>query len=248
MKDQVFKMYHHISLGENEICYECKKEGNIEIPLSIYYVGVNLPCHDSIFFIGKTAVGGEGIGPVINSSFTDSTTFGEESLDGLERLSGLRAYYSYTHEIIKHYYGSYEKGKRNVALSNIVKCNNTTTNDSTDYRRKDFCIKKLQTIWKEVDLLLPKKIVFYTNTYYDDFIDEFRPNLCESIEDIIDTNVMIGNKNSPFWHRRFYNKDGNIICDFLRLSHPQRMKKDEYVSCVVEWLFKNRQQNSTCDI
>jgi hypothetical protein len=234
-------MYQKISLGENEICNECKKEGDIEIPLSIYYVGKNLPCNDSVFFIGKTAVGGEGIGPIINSLFTDSTSFGEESLDGLERMSKIRAYYSYTHDIIKNYYGSYEMGKNNVALSNIVKCNNTTTNDSTDNRRKEYCINTLKTIWKEVDLISPKNIIFYTNTYYDDFIDAFRPELCTNFEDIIDSNIKIGKKNVPWWHRRFYDKKGYVICNLLRLSHPQRMKKDEYVARVVEWLESNRQ-------
>ena len=208
-------MYQDISIGNNEICKECNKEGIMEIPLSIYYIGENFINGDSILFVGKTAVGGEGIGPVVADAFTDATVFGKLSIDGEEENSNVRAFYSYTRNIISSYYGDYETGKKFIALTNIVKCNNTTTNDTTDYRTMDFCINKLGAIWKEFEILAPKRVIFYTNTYYDDFIDEFRPKNYEKFEDLSDKNIEIGSKNSPWWHRRFYDKNDKILCDIL---------------------------------
>jgi len=243
MKNVIFKMYQDISIGNNEICNECNKDGDMERPLSIYYIGEKFEDGDSIFFVGKTAVGGESIGEVIANSFTDATDFGEESIDGEEENSIVRAFYSYTHAIIESYYGDYETGKKFIALSNIVKCNNGTTNDTTSNSVKDFCINKLGVIWKEVELLSPKRVIFYTYKEYDNFIDSFRPKNCVRFEDLSNKNIKIGNKNCLWWHRRFFDKEDVIICDFLRLNHPQRMYKDDYVDSVLDWLNETKSKN-----
>ena len=237
MKDKIFEMYNDISIGQNEICKECNKDEKMEIPLSLYYVGESfIKGEDTIVFVGKTAVGGEGLDKGTVKNFTDATAFGELSIDGNEENSNIRAFYSYTRDIISSYYGDYEKGKKFVALTNIVKCNNQSTNDTTSDKAKDFCINKLGVIWKELELLSPKRIVFYTHDYYDDFIEYFRPKDCNRIFDFPLEKIAIGNKTSLRWHRRFYDKDDKIICDFLRLSHPQRMNRKDFVEAVVKWL------------
>jgi len=242
MKNDIFKMYQTISIGKNEICNVCNKNKTMEKPLSLYFVGNKFAeGNDTILFVGKTAVGGEDFeeeykGDFDNDLFTDSTKFGEKSLDLTEKWATSRPFYLYTNNIISDYYGSYEIGKEFVALTNIVKCNNTTTNDTTDYQIKENCINKLAVIWKEIEMLSPKRVVFYTNVYYDDFIDAYRPNNCTKIEDISDIRIEIGNKTTPWWHRRFLDDRGNIITEFLRLGHPQMMNKMDYIKSVVNWL------------
>jgi hypothetical protein len=117
MKDKIFEMYKSIKVGKNEICNICNAEGNMEIPLSIYFVGDKFHLqNDTILFVGKTAVGGEDIGPIVEDTFTDATDFGKLSIDLEEAWSKRRAFYSYTNEVIKRYYGSYEDGKQNAII------------------------------------------------------------------------------------------------------------------------------------
>ncbi len=242
MKVEIFKMYQDISIGKNEICRKCNESGNMEKPLSLYYVGDKFKKGaDTILFVGKTAVGGENFEPEYQGDFkcdlfTDATKFGEKSLDLIEPWSTSRPFYHYTYDIVENYYETYEKGKCYIGLTNIVKCNNTTTEDTSDYQVKEFCINELGVIWKEIELLSPKRVIFYTNVYYDDFIDAFTPKNCVKVEDLKDTRLNIGEKTTPWWHRRFLNEENEIICDFLRLGHPQMMKKQEYVNEVVKWL------------
>lgn len=188
-------------------------------------------------FVGKTAVGGENIGPLINDSFYDSTGFGERSLDGNGHHSN---FYSYTHIIIENYYGSYNEGKKFTALSNLVKCNNGSTKDATTYKIKTHCITELQVIWKEIEKLEPKRMIFYTGRDYDDFIDEFTPSDYHSHIDIAD------NYQECWWHRKYFNKENKCICDILRVFHPDYMRYiggragEEYITNVVDWLHQTK--------
>ncbi len=234
MKEQIFKMYKEISIGKNEICNECKKhDSKLNSPVSIYHVGEEFDkSNDTILFVGKTAVGGDGEFSGLpfdeDKLFIDATKFGEKSLDGNEHKS---PFYSYTKEIIEKYYGSYENGKKYIAFSNMVKCNNGTTEDTTEYQVQEHCVNKLRVIWKEVEILYPKRIIFYTHTTYDYFIEKYFKE--SNLENIIDFKTSpIG----PQWHGRCTDKNNNIICEFLRLGHPQGKIKDEFVNVVVRWL------------
>lgn len=237
MKEIIFEMYKNISVGKNEICKACNKDEALEKPLSIYFIGENfLSSNDTILFVGKTAVGGEGIGDFIDDTFTDATNFGKLSLDLEEEYATRRAFYSYTNEIVKRYYGSYDEGSKFVALTNIVKCNNTSTNDETTYSVKQHCIDKLGVIWKEVEILKPKRIIFYTGRHYDDFIENFRPTNFFSFADIAD------DETNCWWHRKFTDKDGGTICELLRIFHPMLQGKENYVTKVVSWLQLTKQE------
>ena len=242
MKKQVFKMYEDISIGINEVCTKCKEFDKLEKPLSLYYVGANFKVGaDTVLFVGKTAVGGENFevayqGDYKNDRFTDATKFGEKSLDLTEPNATGRAFYNYTHSIIEEYYGSYEKGKSNVALTNLVKCNNTSTEDTVRYEVKECCIEELRVFWKEFEILSPKRVVFYTHDKYNKYIEAFMPKGCVSVEDVKKERVQIGKKDTPWWHRRYLDNQNRVICDFLILGHPQMMDKEEYVGKVAKWL------------
>lgn len=241
MKTEIFKMYEDICIGKNDICLKCNHSGLMQKPLSYYYGGDKFQKGaDTVLFVGKTAVGGaafesEYLGDFKSDLFTDSTKFGEKSLDLIERWATSRPFYHYTHDITKKYYGTYEEGKKYIGLTNIVKCNNTSTNDTTNNRIKAHCINELGVIWKEIEILSPKRVVFFTNTFYDRFIDLYVPKNC-SKEDIKNNRLKIGNKSTPWWHRRFLDEDNKTVFEFLRLGHPQMMYKPDYVNEVVKWL------------
>jgi hypothetical protein len=244
MKDAIFEMYRQLSLGKNDICRECNPNDKLEIPLAIYYVGDEFhSSNDTIFFVGKTAVGGEGIGVEVDGLFTDTKGFGEESLDLTERRSKQRKIYTYTHEIIKRYYGSYELGKKFIALSNSVKCNDGSTVDNTTDEIRENCMDKLKVIWKELEILNPKRIIFYTGRKYDDFIDRFNPSGCFKSEHIEDNEI------DCWWHKRFYKQDMTVLCDILRVYHPDVFRfigdedGEEYINKIVNWLQQTKIYN-----
>lgn len=231
MKEELFKLYTEIKLGQNEICQSCiANEDYLTRPLSYYYAGKEFNnLNDTVLFVGKTAIGGDDF-PLTNSLFSDATNFGELSLDLKEEYATRRAFYSYTNEIVKRYYGSYEIGKKFVALTNIIKCNSTSTQDETSYNVKAHCIDKLGIIWKEIEILKPKRVIFYTARHYDDFIDKYQPQNCSEVIEVVD------NYEECWWHRKFLDINQNTICDFLRVYHPERKTKEDYVSKIVTWL------------
>ena len=121
VKDEIFDLYRELKLGNCDICKGCKASNNDELydPVSIWTIGENFATsNDKILFVGKTARGGDdSIGTFIDNSFYDATTFGTNSL-ALDDYSS--PYYSYTNEIIKRYFGSFEDGKRNRWSSSIT--------------------------------------------------------------------------------------------------------------------------------
>jgi hypothetical protein len=202
-------------------------------PLTPYIISDKITKEiDRVMFIGKAARG-DKFGTLIDEMIEDVTEFGE---DFFENSSW--AYYSYTREIVESYYGDLVKGFNHITFSNMVKCNNETLNDTIPYDAKVCCVDKNRFIWKEVDIVKPKRIVFYTHFYYDDFIEKYRPTNCSFIKDITNKEyrIEVGSKTSLFWHRQFYDDHDNLICSFLRTSHPMLKNKKDFVASVVDWL------------
>ena len=81
------------------------------------------------------------------------------------------------------------------ALSNIVKCNDGSTTDNTTDEIRTNCMDKLGVIWKEVEILKPKRIVFFTGRNYDDFIDGHLLGVL-ALKTLRMTNLIAGGINS----------------------------------------------------
>ena len=237
VKEQIFRIYNDLNIGNCDICKKCKtaNKDKLHYPVSLWTIGENFQnSNDKILFVGKTARGGEeDLGPLINNSFIDATGFGKQAL-----RANPWPYFSYTNEIIKRYFGTFEEGKKNIAFTNLVKCNSGSTQDNTISETKVNCLDKLGVVWKEIEILRPKRIVFYSHNAYDDFIEKMRPSFSLCFIDIKDKKhvIRIGNKYSYWWHRDFLGLDGQVLLSFLRISHPERKQKADYVRNVVQWL------------
>jgi hypothetical protein len=111
-------------------------------------------------------------------------------------------------------------------------------NDSTPYNAKVCCIDENKFIWKEVDIIKPRRIIFYTHYYYDDFIERFRPQYQLRFKDLTDRQfrISVGGKTSLYWHRDFFDANENIICSFLRVSHPMMKNREDFIEAIVDWL------------
>lgn len=236
MKQILISRFLSDNIGINSFCKECRESGEIiTTPLTPYLVpSSNDEPNEKILFVGKVARG-DSIGEMVAEKLEDVTSFGEEYLK-----ESSWAFYAYTREILEKYYGSLDIAISHVSFSNMVKCNNESTNDTTPWETKICCIEKNRFIWKEIEILKPKRIIFYTHYYYDYFIKDFLPDNCMYTKDITNdkNRIKIGNRSSLFWHRNFYNADNKIICSFLRVSHPMMKKKDEFVNAIVTWLEK----------
>jgi hypothetical protein len=234
MVDKVFDMYKHVNLGNNEICKKCKdlhKRANLELypPASLWNVGDKFETDQyKVMFVGKPARGSPG--EDTGYGFLDCRKCGAELYNGVGW-----PYWNYTKEISKRLYGSAEEGWNRIAFSNIIKCNNSVDIDTATYDMKKHCIDELRVIWKEIEILQPKNVVFSTHWYYDDFIDKFI--IGDKYKDITDRNHRIpnGKKKISWWHREFY-KDGQLIMRILRTAHPERQQKEGFVSKIVEWI------------
>lgn len=234
MKQLILKKLIDDEIGLNTNCDICKKNNNtFTSPFSPYLIADNSTNpKDRIMFVGKVARG-DGIGDICEGILEDVTSFGEKYF-----RSSSWAFYSYTNEIVEKYYGDIEKAIKHISFSNMVKCNNETMNDTTNFEAKISCIEKNQFIWKEIHIIKPKRIIFYTHYDYDYFIRVFKPNNFSYYKDIKDEKyrIKVGNKTSLYWHREFYDNDHNLICSFLRVSHPMMKNRNDYVNAILHWL------------
>lgn len=239
--DQIFESYNEIKVGQNVICKKCIETNNKSFfskPISVWKVGSEYKNQlNKILFVGKVHRG-SNLGPMVNGLFQNATKIGNNLL-----IHNSWAYWGYTREIIKEVYGDIKTGKEKIAFTNLVKCNNSHTVDETIEFTKDSCLSKLKVVWKEIEILKPDKIIFYTNTDYDNYISNYKPS--DNFVDIENRykKIKIGAKQMPYWNRVFFDDKGEVITEFLRVGHPERLKKDEFVSKISSWA-KNKYQNS----
>jgi len=163
-------------------------------------------------------------------------------IDGRDRgkqlfLRGNWHYWSYTKAILEKLYGSAEDGWDHIAFSNVVKCTSTSGKDKTSGNCAIQCIKKNEVIVKELELLKPRKIIFYTWSMHRKLFEEIPFAIKGSVTEhsSIHHRRKCGAKDLGWWDRTFTSTWGTKV-DYLILGHPERMKKSEYVSLVSQWL------------
>lgn len=216
---EIFNMYEEINIGKSEICRQCRSTTyDLCKPVSIWQVGDNY--YDSqyrLLFVGKVARGEPG---KQYNDFMDST----ERADVLYNKKGW-AYWNYTKAIASALYG--ENSWEKVAFTNMVKCNNSTTVDKTNEFTKNCC---LHIVKKEIDILKPKHIIFYTKNAYDEQIEEIFDSILNSKKD----DVRIGKKIMNKWtFTGLINKNEIKV---IRVGHPERMKKSDYINEIINYI------------
>ena len=235
-KTSILKMMIEIGMGSNMLCTQCRSATNLRTNALGPWVTCQAPFRaGSVLFVGKVARG-DCLGEEIADHLEDVTSFGESFI-----AESSWAYWSYTRAIIERVYGDLTTGIRHVSFTNIVKCNNETLQDTVDGTAKDFCIGKNRFIWKEVELIRPRLVIFYTHTGYDAFIREYRPSYGSSHIDNEDKQFTIGNKIMPWWDRSFFDDQPKEVLRFLRVGHPERKKKEDYVAAISKWITSHSQ-------
>lgn len=215
---QIFDIYDKINIGKSDTCQKCRSQNtDLSPPVSIWQVGDEY--YDSeykILFVGKVARGtpGEKYG-----DFMDAT----KRADELYQNVGW-AYWNYTKAIANSLYGG--NAWERIAFTNMVKCNSSDTVDTTTDSMRNFCLHILK---EEIKKLKPKNIVFYTKGY---------DSQIEKLFDIIINSetkyVPIGKKQMSSW--TFEGMLGDDVVRCIRVGHPERMKKEDFVNHVVDYL------------
>ncbi len=228
---QIIELYNNeLRLPINDYCQRC--DSKYKAPLLPWQVGAKFfSDNGGVFIAGKP----HRISPDKNT--------GEllDWRDGGEKLyfNAKWPYWSYTKEILKTVYGSGSEGWDHIALTNIVKCSSTSSIDKTSKNTAMQCIVNNQVIFKEIEILKPRKIIFYTWSMYRDLLTHIPFAESGTVKEHTDIKARkkCGKKLLGWWERSFIASWGRPV-DFLIVGHPERMKKDEYVSMVGKWLKK----------
>ncbi len=226
IEQDIVNLYQKINVGKNSICAKCK-ENNKDLfkPVSVWLVG-NKFCEQKkrILFVGKTARG--------ECDSNNSFQF-EYSRKNLWN-SGF-PFWSYTKEISKQIFNT--DSCEYISATNIIKCNSSMGQDTTSSTMKDCCIKDLKIIREEIKVIKPTHIIIYTAKDYDDYIFGNK-SFFDSVRKGKDEDYFaVGDKEMPYTEAVALvdNKEINV----LRVGHPERKNKQDFVKSIVDFIKNN---------
>ena len=236
MKNHTVEIFKNIFeeelvLLKNKICDKC--DALIKHPVMPWIVGDNyFKSVEKVLFIGKPHRGVPG--EEFPSGILDPR---EPHLDWL--MDCPWPYWSYTKEILISLYGNDDPWDY-CPFTNIIKCTNVggegnPTNDATTYHMAECCIRDLGVIFKEIEVLKPQHIIFYTYSLYPELLSNLP--FANSITETTNQNhkVRCGEKNLGWWTRLAKTSWSNNV-KILVTGHPERMKKDHFVSLITDWI------------
>jgi hypothetical protein len=153
------------------------------------------------------------------------------------------AYWTYTREIATRLYGDPRTAWQQIAITNLVKCTNVegedpgNAADATTTCMASSCIADLQVIAKEIRILEPRHVIFYTYSFFSHLLArlEFEEGCAWHDVTSPDHRVTCGAKQLGWWDRIC----STTWCSSVRvliIGHPERMHKEQYVALVVAWL------------
>lgn len=232
LESRLLSLYDEIGLGSCGICLECRKMNPGIYPRAVgcWFVGNEFfEQKKRVLFIGKTARGVPGAN--LEENQNDKGFLNEFRYSRKNLWDKPWPYWSYTSEICRRPFGG--AGMEAAAFTNMVKCNGSDTVDRTTDDMKECCIRKLKAAKREIEVIAPTHIVLYTGRDYDGWLD----GLFDSLTITRDGQTDIGRKKMV-WAEFDALSAGRMI-KVLRIGHPERMKKDDYVSAVVDWIKRN---------
>lgn len=234
--ERIFALYKELDLGKNASCLQCREKCQgkdaISMPISPWQIGPKY--HEDpyrLLFVGKTARGEVGI--ETPGGYLDARPEGQRCFDEYKRWP----YWGYTSELLARLFGNPNEGWERIAFTNLIKCNASSKQDCTTQQMKENCLKNLGVAWREIQILAPRQIIFYTGWTYDDYIVEWSKTIGNRIvdrsgRDHIEPN---GKRSIPWWHREIY-ADDKLVLRFLRTGHPERKNKEDYLNSLLNWI------------
>ena len=226
----LFSLYRNI-FQDNPACSACRAENpSLSLPVGAWFVGIQFE-HQSrrVLFVGKNARGQPG---QTTENFLCEFSYAREEL-----WTKSWPYWSYTRAISLRLFGN--DSPENIAFTNLIKCNDSDTLDTTTPHTMECCIRRLQIFRKEVAIIRPTHIVFYTGRGYDRFLLE-SPGIFDRLTITRDTVLPVGKKSGP-WLEADALLDGHFF-RVLRTGHPERLKKDAFTAAIAHWVNKGNEK------
>jgi hypothetical protein len=231
MFEQLFE--GELCLLENQVCKQC--DAQIRHPLLPWLVGQKFfQSEERVLFVGKPHRGIPG--PVLKSGLIEPTV----DKDFLDRPW---PYWRYTRNIAENLYG--ERAFDFIAMTNIIKCTNVdsgingkrSSSDRTTFTMAESCISKLRVIWREITLLEPRTVIFYTFGLYRKLLIDIPVALPNSIEEATPPShfVLCRNKRLGWWERSCESAWTQNL-RLLVVGDPERMAQREYVQLLSDWI------------
>ena len=229
-----FQKSYQIPFNKN--CELCDVNKELKYPLLPWIVGSKyFETKERIMIIGKPHRGIPG--KLLKSMIINPNSKENNCLEWMKNECTW-AYWSYTKEILKRIYPNQDVWDF-VSFTNIIKCTNTADDgthiDKTTWKMANQCIKENGIIFKEIEKLKPRTIVFYIFSLFNDFLNEF-PFSNEIIDEKSKHNkITCGQKQLPWWERTIKTNWDSKVRDLVT-GHPQRMQKKEFVEKIVAWI------------
>ncbi len=161
--------------GKSKNCILCKKIGGNKLagPISFFHIGSNFEKDEyRIVFVGKNSWYDKKDfkeDKITNGYFADVTETGRKSLEG--ELNKRSHYWKRIRDIIENLYGRFYI--ENFAVTNLIRCNTSgeenNSSDITPKEIKENCMN-YGIFEKEIGVLKPRHIIFFTGKDYDNFI------------------------------------------------------------------------------
>lgn len=242
LERKIFEQYRKIKKEKKDVCKDCEKEKklpNSKHPVSIFVVGKNFRNEKyKVMFVGKTVLGGWNTDPKDSeSSFVCAKT------------EGFLPFWSATDinqcikEVCQKLWLENDAGEiwNKIAFTNIVKCTTSEETDKTPATLKNNCILKARFFEKEVEVIKPTHIIFFTSRSYDKYIDKL--DFGYRFKNV--TNRTHKKEETIWWHRQFLT-NGKVKMHFLRVYHPgfygrkSQEAKENFAENIANWIKKNR--------
>jgi hypothetical protein len=148
-------------------------------------------------------------------------------------------YWSYIRQALERVYGDWRTGWKVVARSNLVKCTSVRKGmksaDVTTNTMRNQCMRELGVVRQELRLLKPDMLILLTGEDYDEYIPCLSSSPADGVRWLGDQGHKI-----PCGEKRLLTQEFTIELDSrtifgLRLGHPERMKKNQYVAHLANW-------------
>ncbi|MCL2226097.1 MAG: hypothetical protein FWB97_00480 [Oscillospiraceae bacterium] len=230
-EQKLLEMYEAKGFGTCEICEECRMDvisaghSRLSFPAGAFFVGENFDIQNiKLLIVGKIARGDYG------------DTYGGGMCNGRDLYNGTGKYpeskswpfWAYTRQIAKNIFGV--ETCENIAMTNIVQCNNSEDIDMTLGTTKNHCIVDLGAVKEEIRVIKPNTVIFYTVVDYGNYTEHAFDEYSQKIA----TRIAVGQKSMK-WNEGVGIIDGspvNVLC----IGHPERLNKNDYTNAVSQWI------------
>jgi hypothetical protein len=181
----VYQMYIKDRIGEGNVCQHCRRESSRKGlehigPVPIFHVGEDFAgSPHRLLILGSVAYGWDDILPSdkiadpsdalvqrVEARFRQLLLNPQPGERHIKVLGAIRA-------ICKSIYGSVSQGYREVAISNVIKCNSGTIRGGAPTHMAKYCAHSqagLMVTRRAIDALRPSKIVSIAGSAYNPYV------------------------------------------------------------------------------